>query len=90
MRPQGFGQGGSSLEDLAGTHMVSSRKPAIAPSATRIMTRFGEELSEQPLRNPLAALTTDRLAGPRPAGGDRERFATHDEDGEGEGRRICR
>ena len=57
MRPQGFGQGGASLEDLGWDDM--GFEPPKAASAPRDETHdaFGEELEEQPLRNPVAALT---------------------------------
>jgi hypothetical protein len=57
MRPQGFGQGGGSLEDLGWDDM--GFEPPKATSAPRDETHdaFGEELEEQPLRNPVAALT---------------------------------
>ena len=58
MRPQGFGQGGGSLEDL-GWDDMGFEPPRAAVAAVRDDTHdaFGEELEEQPLRNPLAALT---------------------------------
>jgi hypothetical protein len=58
MRPQGFGQGGGSLEDLGWDDMGFEPPKAVA-SAIRDETHdaFGEELEEQPLRNPVAALT---------------------------------
>ena len=57
MRPQGFGQGGASLEDLGWDDM--GFEPPKATSAPRDETHdaFGEELEELPLRNPVAALT---------------------------------
>lgn len=60
MRPQGFGQsggGGGALEDLGWDDM--GFEPPKAASAPRDETHdaFGEELEEQPLRNPVAALT---------------------------------
>src|SRR5687767_10184877 len=57
MRPQGFGQGGGSLEDLGWDDM--GFEPPKAASAPRDETHdaFGEELEQQPLRNPVAALT---------------------------------
>ncbi len=57
MRPQGFGQGGASLEDLGWDDM--GFEPPKATSAARDETHdaFGEELEKQPLRNPVAALT---------------------------------
>ncbi|MGI8611877.1 MAG: hypothetical protein ACR2KH_06370 [Sphingomicrobium sp.] len=57
MRPQGFGQGGGALEDLGWDDM--GFEPPKAATAPRDETHdaFGEELEEQPLRNPVAALT---------------------------------
>jgi len=58
MRPQGFGQGGGSLEDL-GWDDMGFEPPRAVVAALRDETHdaFGDELEEQPLRNPLAALT---------------------------------
>jgi hypothetical protein len=58
MRPQGFGQGGGSLEDL-GWDDMGFEPPRAVVAALRDETHdaFGTELEEQPLRNPLAALT---------------------------------
>ena len=85
MRPQGFGQGGSSLEDLGWNDMgFEPPKPAIAPVRDEDHDAFGEELSEQPLRNPLAALTPIASPVHDQQAEIAERFATHDEDGEGE------
>ena len=57
MRPQGFGQGGATLEDLGWDDM--GFEPPKAATAPRDETHdaFGEEFEEQPLRNPVAALT---------------------------------
>ena len=58
MRPQGFGQGGSSLEDLGWNDMgFEPPKPALAPVLDDRHDAFGEEIGEQPLRNPVAGLT---------------------------------
>ena len=59
MRPQGFGaQTGAGLEDLGWNDMgFEPPKPAIAPVLDEEHDAFGEELPEQPLRNPLSALT---------------------------------
>ena len=58
MRPQGFGQAGAGLEDLGWNDMgFEPPKPAIAPVRDEEHDAFGEELSEQPLRNPISALT---------------------------------
>jgi len=58
MRPQGFGQGGGSLEDL-GWDDMGFEPPRAVVAALRDDNHdaFGDELEEQPLRNPLAALT---------------------------------
>ena len=58
MRPQGFGQGGGALEDL-GWDDMGFEPPKPVASAVRDDTHdaFGEELDEQPLRNPVGALT---------------------------------
>ena len=58
MRPQGFGQVGSGLEDLGWNDMgFEAPKPALAPVRDEDHDAFGEELPEPALRNPLAALT---------------------------------
>ena len=58
MRPQGFGQGGAGLEDLGWNDMgFEPPKPASAPILDDEHDAFGEELPEQPIRNPIAALT---------------------------------
>ncbi|MCY7271814.1 MAG: hypothetical protein LH485_07180 [Sphingomonas bacterium] len=59
MRPQGFGgQTGGSLEDLGWDDMgFEPPKPANLPLRDAEHDAFGEEVPEQPLRNPLAALT---------------------------------
>jgi hypothetical protein len=59
MRPQGFGQGGGSLEDLGWDDMGFDPPKAAAVTALRDDKHdaFGEELEPQPLRNPVAALT---------------------------------
>jgi hypothetical protein len=58
MRPQGFGQGGGSLEDL-GWDDLGFEPPKPVETSLRDETHdaFGEELENQPLRNPVAALT---------------------------------
>jgi hypothetical protein len=85
MRPQGFGQGGSGLEDLGWNDMgFEPPKPAIAPVRDEDHDAFGDELSEQPLRNPLAALTPVASPVHDQQAEIAERFAAHDEDGEGE------
>ena len=58
MRPQGFGQGGGSLEDLGWDDMgFEPPRAVVAALRDDKHDAFGEELEEQPLRNPLAALT---------------------------------
>lgn len=58
MRPQGFGQGGGSLEDL-GWDDLGFEPPKPVETSLRDDTHdaFGEELEQHPLRNPVAALT---------------------------------
>ena len=85
MRPQGFGQGGSGLEDLGWNDMgFEPPKPAIVPVRDEDHDAFGEELPEQPLRNPLAALTPIASPVHDQQAEIAERFAAHDEEGEGE------
>lgn len=58
MKPQGFGQMGGTLDDLGWNDMgFEPPKPAAVPVRDEDHDAFGEELSEQPLRNPIAALT---------------------------------
>jgi hypothetical protein len=59
MKPQGFGQmGGGSLEDLGWNDMgFEPPKPAVVPIRDDEHDAFGEELPDQPVRNPIAALT---------------------------------
>ena len=84
MRPQGFGaQTGAGLEDLGWNDMgFEPPKPASSPLRDEEHDAFGEELPDQPLRNPLAALTPI----PSPVHDQQaelaSRFAAHDEDGE--------
>ncbi|HEY0628136.1 MAG TPA: hypothetical protein VGD23_02295 [Sphingomicrobium sp.] len=86
MRPQGFGaQTGAGLEDLGWNDMgFEPPKPAATPVRDEEHDAFGEELPEQPLRNPISALTPI----PSPVHDQHaelaSRFAAHDEDGEGE------
>src|SRR5918994_7216434 len=61
MKPQGFGQmggGGGSLEDL-GWNDMGFEPPRPVDGAVRDDSHdaFGEELEEQPLRNPVGGLT---------------------------------
>ncbi|HZF42381.1 MAG TPA: hypothetical protein VEZ48_03130 [Sphingomonadaceae bacterium] len=59
MRPQGFGQMGASLEDLGWNDMgFEAPKPTIAPQARDAdHDAFGNAVAEQPIRNPVSALT---------------------------------
>ena len=58
MRPQGFGQGGSSLEDLGWNDMgFEPPKPAAVPGRDADHDAFGESIAELPSRSPLAGLT---------------------------------
>jgi hypothetical protein len=85
MRPQGFGQGGSGLEDLGWNDMgFEPPKPAIVPVRDEDHDAFGEELPDQPLRNPLAALTPIASPVHDQQAEIAERFAAQDEDGEDE------
>src|SRR5688572_6036446 len=57
MRPQGFGQVGGNLEDLGWDDMgFEPPKPAETARDSE-HDAFGEELTQPPSRNPLAALT---------------------------------
>lgn len=86
MRPQGFGaQTGAGLEDLGWNDMgFEPPKAALAPLRDEDHDAFGEELPDQPLRNPISALTPI----PSPVHDQQAeiatRFASHDEDGEDE------
>lgn len=85
MRPQGFGQGASGLEDLGWNDMgFEPPKPAIVPVRDEDHDAFGEELPDQPLRNPLAALTPIASPVHDQHAEIAERFAAHDENGEDE------
>jgi hypothetical protein len=85
MRPQGFGQGASGLEDLGWNDMgFEPPKPVIAPVRDEDHDAFGEELSDQPLRNPISALTPIASPVHDQHAEIAERFAAHDEDGEDE------
>ena len=85
MRPQGFGQGASSLEDLGWNDMgFEPPKPALAPVRDEDHDAFGEEFGEQPLRNPLAALTPIASPVHDQQAEIADRFAAYDEDGEDE------
>jgi hypothetical protein len=86
MRPQGFGaQSGAGLEDLGWNDMgFEPPKPVIAPVLDEDHDAFGEELPEQPLRNPLSALTPIASPVHDQQAEIQSRFANHDEDGEDE------
>lgn len=85
MRPQGFGQGGTGLEDLGWNDMgFEPPKPALAPVRDEQHDAFGEELPEQPLRNPISALTPVASPVHDQQAEIAERFAAHDENGENE------
>ena len=58
MRPQGFGQVGSGLDDLGWNDMgFEAPKPALTQVRDEDHDAFGNELPEPALRNPLAALS---------------------------------
>ena len=83
MKPQGFGQVGSSVEDLGWNDMgFEPPKAALSPLRDENHDAFGEELAEQPIRNPIAALTPIASPVHDQQAEIAERFATHDEDGE--------
>ncbi|MCL6697398.1 hypothetical protein LZ496_01155 [Sphingomonas sp. NSE70-1] len=86
MRPQGFGaQSGAGLEDLGWNDMgFEPPKPVIAPVLDEDHDAFGEELPDQPLRNPLSALTPIASPVHDQQAEIQSRFANHDEDGEDE------
>ena len=85
MKPQGFGQVGSGVEDLGWNDMgFEPPKPVIGPVRDEDHDAFGEELSDQPLRNPIAALTPIASPVHDQQAELAERFAAHDEDGEDE------
>ena len=85
MRPQGFGQVGSGVEDLGWDDMgFEPPKPSLSPVRDEDHDAFGEELPDQPLRNPIAALTPIASPVHDQQAEIAERFASHDEDGEDE------
>jgi hypothetical protein len=86
MRPQGFGgQSGAGLEDLGWNDMgFEPPKPAIAPVRDDDHDAFGDELAEQPLRNPLSALTPVASPVHDQQAEIESRFSSHDEEGEDE------
>lgn len=58
MRPQGFGQMGSGLEDLGWNDMgFEPPKPSLTPVRDLNHDAFGEVIPAPPLRNPAAGLT---------------------------------
>lgn len=58
MRPQGFGQMGSGLEDLGWNDMgFEPPKPALSPVRDADHDAFGAAIQATPLRNPAAGLT---------------------------------
>ena len=65
MRPQGFGQMGASLEDLGWNDMgFEAPKPTVSSQERDAdHDAFGEAFAEQPLRNPVAALTPSPVHG---------------------------
>jgi hypothetical protein len=65
MRPQGFGQMGASLEDLGWNDMgFEAPKPTIAAQARDAdHDAFGNAVAEQPIRNPVSALTPSPTVG---------------------------
>jgi hypothetical protein len=87
MRPQGFGgqggQSGTGLEDLGWNDMgFEPPKPALAPVRDEDHDAFGEELGDQPLRNPLSALTPIASPVHDQQAEIESRFNSHDEEGE--------
>lgn len=86
MRPQGFGaQTGAGLEDLGWNDMgFEPPKPAATPDRDEDHDAFGEELPEQPLRNPISALTPIASPVHDQQAEIASRFASHDEEGEDE------
>src|SRR5688572_13862797 len=68
MKPQGFNQIGGNLDDLGWNDMgFEPPKPALAPVRDDEHDAFGDELPEQPLRNPVAALTPSQVPSPVPS-----------------------
>ncbi len=88
MRPQGFGGQpgtGTGLEDLGWNDMgFEPPKAALTPLRDEDHDAFGEELPDQPLRNPISALTPIASPVHDQQAEIAERFASHDEDGEDE------
>ena len=87
MRPQGFGgpATGAGLDDLGWNDMgFEPPKAALAPLRDEEHDAFGEELPEQPLRNPISALTPIASPVHDQQAEIANRFSAHDEDGEDE------
>jgi hypothetical protein len=86
MRPQGFGgQTGAGLDDLGWNDMgFEPPKAALTPLRDEDHDAFGEELPDQPLRNPISALTPIASPVHDQQAEIASRFAAHDEDGENE------
>ncbi len=89
MRPQGFGGGqsatGTGLEDLGWNDMgFEPPKAALSPLRDENHDAFGEELPDEPLRNPISALTPIASPVHDQQAEIASRFAAHDEDGEDE------
>ena len=87
MRPQGFGgpSAGAGLEDLGWNDMgFEPPKAALAPLRDEDHDAFGDELPDQPLRNPISALTPIASPVHDQQAEIASRFAAHDEDGEDE------
>ena len=86
MRPQGFGaQTGAGLEDLGWNDMgFEPPKAALTPLRDEHHDAFGEELPEEPLRNPISALTPIASPVHDQQAEIASRFNAQDEDGEDE------
>ena len=90
MRPQGFGGQtgagtGPGLEDLGWNDMgFEPPKAALTPLRDENHDAFGEELPDEPLRNPISALTPIASPVHDQQAEIANRFAAHDEDGEDE------
>ena len=87
MRPQGFGgpATGAGLDDLGWNDMgFEPPKAALTPLRDEDHDAFGEELGDQPLRNPISALTPIASPVHDQQAEIANRFAAHDEDGEDE------
>lgn len=87
MRPQGFGQGGSGLEDLGWNDMgFEPPKPAAVPARDADHDAFGEAIPEIPSRNSVAGLTPveSPVHGQQAEIAGRLSACTPDDDGESE------